>query len=110
MITVENNGAMLGAAAITGFAVWNLHDAYCRVAPQLTELRDADCNGAMYRQRVLDADVYTGGLALLAGATASWLSKSWVPLAVLVAALAWVSYFHRAVLNGVTPSEIDKGE
>lgn len=104
---MENSGAMFGAAAITGFAVWELQRAYCEVAPSLSELRDSSKDATVWRQRLMDADFYTGGLALLAGVTASWLSKSWIPVAVLGLAMVWISYFHHAVLDGMTPLEID---
>lgn len=104
---METTGAMFGAAAITGFAVWELQTAYRGVAPSLAELRDSSADATLWRQRLMDADFYTGGLALLAGLTAGWLSKSWIPVVVLGLAMVWISYFHHAVLCGITPLEID---
>lgn len=105
---MSNDGAMLGAAAITGFAVWELHQAYCRTAPSLSELRDADRDGTAMRQKVLDADMCVGGLAVIAGGAASWFAKSWVPAIVVLAAGLWTSYYHRSVLAGATPVQIDR--
>lgn len=107
---MPNDGAMMGAAAITGFAVWELGQMYCRMAPELSEIRDTHCDSTAMRQRVLDADMCVGGLALLAGGAASWLSQSWVPIVIVAAAMLWVSYYYRAVLNGPTPHQIDGGK
>ena len=97
----------MGAAAITGIAVWELSKAYQRFAPALGDLRKADCDETDSRQRLLDADMCVGGLAILAGGAASWLSRSWVPLVVIALAMLWVSCYHRAVLNGLTPNQIE---
>ena len=104
---MADDGAMLGAAAITGFAVWELYQTYCRMAPTLGELRDSARDETSMRQKLLDADMCTSGLVLIAGGAASWFAKSWVPAVVLVAALGWVSYYHRCVLSGMTPAQID---
>lgn len=97
---MPNDGAMLGAAAIVGFAVWELQQSYCTMAPGLSELRTAGPGDCDYRQKILDADMCVGGLALLAGGTASWFAKSWFPLLIVGMAMVWLSYYHRAVLNG----------
>lgn len=104
-----NDNVMFGAAALTGFAVWELQKCYVGMAPTLTELRDANGDATEWRQKLLDADMCTGGLALLAGGVASWLSKSYVPLLVVAAAMLWISFYHRTVLAGLTPNQIDRG-
>lgn len=108
MIDGGGTGAMLGAAAITGFAVWELQRSYTGVAPTLAELRDASNDATLWRQRLLDADICTGGLAALAGVSASLLSQSWIPVLVIGAAMVWISYYHHAVLDGMTPVQIDR--
>lgn len=94
------------AAAVVGVALWEMTRAYQRSAPPLAELRRADRDDVDTRQRLLDADLLVGGLALLAGGTASWLTRSVVPVAIVAAALAWVSGWHHAVMGSITPQQI----
>lgn len=102
------NELMAGAVALTGFAVWELFDTYTTLAPTMSELRETSCHDTSARQRLMDADVCVGGIAVLAGSAAAWLSRSWVPLALVTAALAWVSWYHHAALAGPTPRQIEE--
>jgi hypothetical protein len=110
MASLGSDGALMGAAGIVGLAVWQLSQAYCGMAPDLSELRNSDSDGTEMRQRVLDADWCVGGLAVIAGGAAAWLADSVVPLGLVLAALIWISYCHRAVLKGATPNQIDGGK
>lgn len=92
--------AMLGVAALVGFAVWEAQRSYCAMAPTLTVLREALPGSGEYRQKILDADICVGGLALIAGGAAAWLAGSLIPLLLVAGAMMWLSYYHRAVLNG----------
>lgn len=96
------------AVALTGFAVWQLMSAYTDMAPSLGDLRSLDGTSTEPRQQLLDADMCVGGLALAAGLSATWLSKSWVPLALVLGTFAWVSYYHHAALRGPTPQQIEE--
>lgn len=96
----------LAAAAIVGVALWEMSRAYRETAPPLGTLRRADRDDVDHRQRLLDADLMVGGLALLAGATASWLTRSVVPAAIVAAGFAWVSGWHHLVMGSLTPDEI----
>jgi hypothetical protein len=94
------------AAGLVGVALWQLVECYRDTAPPLGELRRADRDCVDTRQRLLDADLLTGGLALLAGGAASWLTRSWVPLLLVAAGYAWVSFWHHSVQRDVTPDQI----
>jgi len=96
----------VAAAALVGVALWELCRAYRETAPPLADLRNAHRDCVEHRQRLLDADLMVGGLALLAGATASWLTRSWVPLSIVVIGFAWVSGWHHLVLGSLTPNQI----
>lgn len=96
----------LAAAALVSVALWDLARAYRETAPPLGELRRADRDDVDHRQRLLDADLMVGGLALLAGATASWLTRSIIPGAIVAAGFVWVSYWHHAVMGSLTPDQI----
>lgn len=97
---------LTAAAGLVGVALWQLADAYQRSAPALGDLRRADANDVDHRQRLLDADLMVGGLALLAGAGASFLSRSWIPFVLIAAGFAWISGWHHAVMGSLTPEQI----
>ena len=95
-------GNVLGAAALTSFGVWQIYDAYTKTAPKLTDLRESG-NETTERQQLLDTDMMVGGVAVLAGATASWLSKNVMPLLIILVSFVWLSWYHHLVLKGPTP-------
>lgn len=96
----------VAAAGLVGVALWQLAEAYRETAPKLGELRRADRDCVDHRQRLLDADLLVGGLALLAGGAASWLTRSWVPIVIVAAGYAWVSCWHHLVMGSLTPDQI----
>jgi hypothetical protein len=99
---------MAGAVALTGFAVWELFDTYTTLAPSMSELRGTHRDDTGARQRLMDADMCVGGIAVLAGSAASYLSRSWIPLVLVTVALGWVSWYHHAALAGPTPRQIEE--
>lgn len=96
MVTAEEAGLV----GLVGFAVWQLHEAYTDMAPDLHALRECDPFDLRPRQQLMDTDVCVGGIALLAGGAASWLMRSPLPLALMALAFVLVSGYHHAVLNG----------
>lgn len=94
------------AAGLIGVAMWEIVKAYGSAAPSLTDLRRAETDDVDHRQRLLDADIMVGGLALIAGAAASWLMRSWVPVVLSALAFVWVSGWHHAVQACLTPEQI----
>lgn len=95
------------AVALTAFAVWQLVATYTDMAPSIGDLRGSLNHSTEARQKLLDADMCVGGVAIIAGSAASYLGRSWVPLALVVATLGWVSYYHHAALGGPTPGQIE---
>lgn len=94
------------AAALVGLALWELARTYRETAPDLGDLRNGNRDDVEHRQRLLDADITVGGLALLVGATASWLTQSWLPLAIVALGFAWISGLHHLVQGSKTPAQI----
>jgi hypothetical protein len=88
----------LGAAiGISAFGIYQMHSQYQSVAPKLSDLRSADSDSLKNQQALMDADFLVGGMGLLAGLTASILSRSWIPLVTTVLAFAWLTYWYHAV-------------
>lgn len=93
-------------AALVALAVWEMARTYQAHAPSLTELRRCDRDDIDARQRLLDADLTVGGLAVLVGGLASWVTGSWVPLVMAVGAFAWISGLSHLVQGSLTPQQI----
>lgn len=97
-------------AALVALAVWEMARTYQAHAPSLTELRRCDRNDADAdadaRQRLRDADLTVGGLALLVGGLASWVTASWVPVVMAVGAFVWISGLAHWVQGSLTPQQI----
>lgn len=96
----------IAAAGLIGVALWQMSEAYRETAPPLTDLRRSDPDCVDHRQRLLDADILVGGLALIAGTAASWLMRSWVPILLVSAGYAWVAGWHHLVMGSITPEKI----
>ncbi len=94
------------ALALTGFALYQLHGAYTKNAPALQELREAKPGDFRCRQQLLDADVSIGGLAFIAGITASVFSRSYLPIGMVAVGFAWIAWYHHGALSGASPRDI----
>lgn len=96
----------IAATALVGFAIWETANAYGQFAPSLASMRDSRGDDTSCRQQLLDCDCLVGGTALLAGLFAAYLSRSWIPLAVVFIAFLWISGYHHLVLKGPTPNDL----
>lgn len=97
---------LLAQAGIAGVAVWQLQSSYSSFAPHISELRESGRDDIAVMQRLLDADMMTGGLTVIASVAACLMLRTWLPAVLLVGAFAWVSYYHHSVLKGPTTQEI----
>jgi hypothetical protein len=89
------------AVGIAGWGVWSLHTAYTNMAPGLSTLRDSDSStDTNTAQKLLDADVTVGSLALLAGGFASYLMGSWLPLILVGSAFGILCGYHHLAYSG----------
>lgn len=96
-MSAVDSGATVGAAAIAGFAVWQMYNAYQGAAPKLSVLRTAN-NDPVVLQSLVDADVTVGLMAVLAGGAASYLARDWSPLVIVAVAFATMSLYHHLIL------------
>lgn len=87
-----------GATALVGAAIFQIHSQYTQHAGSLSDARGADPSDLGARQRILDADVLTGGLVLLVGGSVSVFTRSAVPLALALAGFLLISAYYHATL------------
>jgi hypothetical protein len=89
------------AAAVVGAAGWQLWSAWNTNAPSL-----ADCRGAgpataehlTVKQRLLDADLTVGSLALIIGVTFAVLARDLTVLLIMILIFGTLSLWHHQVL------------
>lgn len=99
--------------ALVGAAIFQVHSQYTSHAGSLSDTRQAAPGDMSARQRVLDADVLTGGLVLLVGGSLTVLTRSATPFIVAAAGFLLISmYYHAALVSpGVAvPSPVSDGE
>lgn len=88
---------MTVALSVAAFGAYELARAYRDMVPNLDELRNTDNDDYVMNCNLRDADVLLGGLALIAGATATILARSAVPALVVLTGYVWVAGFHHYV-------------
>lgn len=88
------------STALVGAGIFTIHSHYRDHAGSLSDCRNASPDDPHARQRVLDADVLTGGLVVLVGGSLSYLTKSPLPLALAVAGFVLIAGYYHGALNG----------
>jgi hypothetical protein len=89
------------AAAVVGAAGWQLWSAWNTNAPSLADCRAAPPSSADHltvKQRLLDADLTVGSLALIIGVTFAVLSRDMSVLLIMVLIFGTLSLWHHQVL------------
>ena len=74
-------------------------DMYVNFDPSLADLRAMNPGDIQGRQELLDKDILIGVTVGAAGAYASVMTKSWLPIIGLMAVFAFNAYWHHDVLN-----------
>lgn len=87
------------AAAVVGLTTYELWQAWHNNAPTLAQVREASPNDIAIRQRLLDADITVGSLAILIGVTYGILTKDVTALIVLLCVFGALSFFHHWTLD-----------
>lgn len=104
MSTGDKSLQVLAATALVGL-MFSANDAYTKVSPEVSDLRDANPGDPIVSARLLDADISVGIPVVLAGVIASWLMKSWLPLGILLLAfVATAGYHHSQLARPSDPS------
>lgn len=90
-------GAAIGALGVLGF---QLYDMWDKAAPSLEECRQALPGDFVVGQKLRDANVTVGSLALVIGLLIAALSRSITPLLVILIVFGAVSFWHHDVYRG----------
>lgn len=94
------NRLEIGAAtALVGAGIFQIHDAYTQHAGPLCEVRNAAVGSKETLQKLVDADVLSGGIALLAGGGLALATGKVYPLVLAVVAFGLVAWYYHAALN-----------
>jgi hypothetical protein len=89
----------IGAStALVGAGIFSIHSHYKDNAGPLSETRNG--GGPESKQKVMDADILTGGLTLLVGGTLSYFTKSPAPLVLAALGFILISGYYHTALNG----------
>ena len=90
------------STALIGAGIFSIHSHYQNNAGPLSEVRKASADNMQVKQKVMDADILTGGLVLLTGGSLAYLTQSSTPLILAILGFALISGYYHAALNGPT--------
>lgn len=91
------------AATVIGLATFQLWNTWHDVAPSLSDLRGtshnpADRENVSARQRLYDADIIVGALALTVGVSMAVIAKDLTALIVLITMFGLLALWYHSVL------------
>lgn len=86
------------AAAVVGLAAFELWKVWGNTAPSLADVRDVAPGDDTIRQRLMDADITVGSLAIIIGVTLAILMKDATALIIMIIIFGTLSFFHHWVL------------
>jgi len=87
------------AAAIVGLASYQLWQAWRDNAPTLHDVRSAQPGDISTKQRLLDAEITVGSLAVIIGLSFTVLTKDATVLVLLLGVFGALAFFHHWVLE-----------
>lgn len=86
------------ATAVVGLAAFQLWNAWNSNAPSLAEARVAQPGDDSVRQRLMDADLLVGGLAVIIGTVLSVMTRDMTALLIMLIVFGALSMWHHSVL------------
>jgi len=86
------------AAAVVGLAAFELWKVWGNTAPTLADVRGVAPGDDTIRQRLMDADITVGSLAIIIGVTLAILMKDATALIIMMIIFGTLSFFHHWVL------------
>lgn len=87
------------AAAVVGLAAFELWKVWGNTAPSLADVRGVAPDDDTIRQRLMDADITVGSLAIIIGVTLAILMRDATALIIMMIIFGSLSFFHHWVLN-----------
>lgn len=90
------------AAAVVGLAAFELWKVWGSSAPSLADVRGAEPGDVGIRQRLMDADITVGSLAIIIGVTLAILMRDATALIIMIVIFGALSFFHHWVLAAET--------
>jgi hypothetical protein len=86
------------AVAVVSLATFELWKAYENHAPTLAEARRAEPHDLNIRQRMLDADMTVGSLAVIIGGAYAAMTKDFIVLVIMVVVFGALTIWRHSVL------------
>ena len=83
---------------VIGAAAFSLWEAWGRNAPSLSEVRGADPGDIAIRQRMLDANITVGSMAVIIGVSFAVLTRDVTALVIMLVVFGSVSFLHSWML------------
>ena len=87
------------AAAVVGLAAFELWKVWGNTAPSLADVRGVTPGDTTIAQRLMDADITVGSLAIIIGVTLAILMKDATALIIMMIIFGTLSFFHHWVLS-----------
>lgn len=87
------------AASVVGLAAFQLWQAWDTTAPSLQEVREASPGDLNVRQRMLDANIKVGGLAVIIGVSFAVLTRDLTALVLMLVIFGALSFLHNWTLD-----------
>lgn len=84
--------AVVGLGAVELWKLWNTN------APSLSEVREAPPGDITVRQKLMDADVTVGSMALVIGVTLAVLTQDSTALIIMLVIFSSLSFLHHWIM------------
>lgn len=86
------------AIAVTGVAVFSLAELWQRTAPSLSDLRGTTPGSIDAKQRLVDADIVVGIVAVLAGTFIAVVTKDATAMVLIMVTFGALALYYHATL------------
>lgn len=95
MLSASENGL---AVAVAGVAIFSIAELWQRTAPSLSDLRGDQSGSLGSKQRLVDADVVVGIVAVLAGTFIAIVTRDATAMVLILITFGALSLYYHATL------------